>query len=499
MKGRIIYLLVAAMLLIVPGYASADDGWVHSPKPWDFKNGLLDDPDFLKMVNHNIQSELIDNDIDSRLVSGTLKEAILTSDIPFDVSGIFVHGTGNFDVNYVKVTFSDGKVEYFNRKDNGYHDLGLKGIISIELDFKIASTSRSFNEIEFFGSYKKEKFPPVEILNIKPNVENIEVTFKKPDEAIAVDVWLNNQKLERVTTGSYTYQNLMPDTEYNLMFVNYYGDDNYGAAVRETVRTKKEEIGEIKDFIVKAESHKQVNLQWENPAQSNFQHVTIYRDEIGEKKGLLSKLNLMIVAHANDSNKLFETNGTYFFDHSVAAATKYEYLVTTTDDEGKESKGVSQTVTTPKKPNPDPPISEMEKQENGDYLVTWTSPTEGKVKIKVGGKDYVIVDAKDGSFLIPGKDMVYNIFDQPQVEVIAIDLDGDESGGKKPGKPGSSGGDGGNGGGLGGVDPIDANDVLSGTMSFFKLLAPLIVLGLIIYLVPRLVKVIKGSINQQKR
>lgn len=496
------------MLFILPGYASAKDNgeWVHSEKPFDFKNGLLDDDYFLSKISNNLDPEMFNNKTNEK-IKPTRSSYVITSNIFFNLEGMYINGEAESNNHWVViVNFVDGTNKVIYRemvrgKYDDYIDLDLKNIRQIIIQPPNEHT-KYLNEIEFFGSYQKQLYDPVKILNVDSKENEIIIKFEKPKDAQAVDIWLDDQKIVRTTESEYTLENLEPNKEYELTFYSYYGNDKYGEAVTHKATTKKEELGEVLTLNAKAESHKQVNLNWENPKKSNFSHVTIYRDEIGEKKGLLDKFSLFMVAHANDSTKLFETNGTYFIDHSVAASMQYEYLVTTTDDEGKESKGVSQKVTTPKKPNPDPPTSEMEKQENGDYLVTWTSPKEGKVKIKVGGKDYVTLDAATGSFLIPGDDMVYNFLGQPQVQVIAIDSDGDESGGSKPGKPGSTGdGNGGSseGGGIDGLSGIEAKDVLSGTMSFLKILAPLIILALAVFLTPRIIRVIKSAINKNQR
>lgn len=499
-------LIVTIMLIlfIYPTAASADGDWVHSPEPYDYHNGLLDDPFILDGFTTNVERGAYDNDLKT-FSSNEINPQNFEFSTPINLKSIYSHvalqsGSTSSDNIRLRLRKINGESNFVNLNKRGYTKIEVDGVVSIETDFK--ASNLKLNEIDFFGSYQKDQYPPVVVKNVASDENSISVLFDKPDEAIAVDIWLDGQKVERTTKEKYVFENLQPDTEYELMFVNYYGDDNYGRAVRTNVTTKKEMVKDVQDLEVKAKSHRQVNLNWENPDQSNFSHVTIYRDELQEKKSLLKRL-MPSASAAEEPSKLFETNGTYFIDHSVKASTSYEYLVTTTDVDGNETAGVKKTVTTPKKPNPESPNSEIGKTDDGDYLVKWTNPEEGKVLIIVGGKDYVTVDAKDGNYLIPGADMVYDWMQRPDVKVVAIDGDGDQSSAVKPGKPGSTdnGGNAGGGGFGGSLEDMgmDAKDVLKGTMGFIKILAPLIILALIIVLVPVITSVIKKSAATRQR
>lgn len=490
------------MVLIVPDYAKAED-WYYSPEPYNYKNGLLDQRYILDGLETNLKKEAYDNDINTRDDLGRLKYIRFKTPVNIEASYLQINILSGQSPHLI-MTKVNGEKSPITRINQGYKDFKIDNVVSIE--FQYYDSRASLYEIDFFGSYQEYDSMPILINSITSGEDYIKIDFTPPEDSVAVDVWLNNQRIGRTTEKTYTFEGLNAGTDYDLMLVDYKGNDQYGESVIRKATTKKGEVGEVKDLNAVAESYKQVNLNWTNPTQSNFSHVTIYRDEV-EKQGILNKFNFFMVAHAADPTKLFETNGTYFIDHSVAASTSYEYLVTTTDDSGKESVGVSQTVQTLKKPNPDPPISEMEKDENGDYRVTWTSPTEGKVIIRVGGEDYATVNASQGSFLIPGNDMVYSIFGAPQVQVVAIDLDGDTSKGNSPGPPGSTGEDGGSGGnggsggiiGTGEIKGIHAKDILGGTMSFIKLLGPIILLGIIIFLVPYIIRVIKHSMQNRKQ
>lgn len=108
------------------------------------------------------------------------------------------------------------------------------------------------------------------------------------------------------------------------------------------------EAGEVKNLEIRT-TYKSANLSWVLPVSDAFQHVNIYRDTLAEETSFMEKLINGKRAYAA-SERIFETNGTYFNDYTVEPGTEYEYTVTTTSVDGVESEGVTATTQTPGKP-----------------------------------------------------------------------------------------------------------------------------------------------------
>lgn len=244
--------------------------------------------------------------------------------------------------------------------------------------------------------------------------------------------------------------------------------------------------GDVMELSAKAD-YDRVDLAWRLPKNDNLKHVNIYREKLN--KTMFDRLlGVKSVSAAGD--KIFETNGTYFNDLTVAADTKYEYTLTTESTEGLESDGVSVTAITPKKPGPEMGGEETEVDEAGNYTFKWTSPTTGKVRILVGGKEYAVVNAADLEIKIPAADMKFTFTGAPDVKLIPIDEDGNEGAPTAPPPPD---------GGSGVVKlPFGPTDVLSGTFGFIGILSGLILLVIVIYFTPRIIQLIKKAMEKER-
>lgn len=123
---------------------------------------------------------------------------------------------------------------------------------------------------------------------------------------------------------------------------------------------------------------------------------------------------------------MFETNGTYWTDLTVDPETTYSYKVTSENIERKESNGVTIEVTTPSEPLPTMDGVSTTQNESGDYVVTWTSPTTGRVKVLINGKEYATVDAATQKIIIPKEDMRLNFFGGYDAKLVPISERGTE-------------------------------------------------------------------------
>ncbi len=139
----------------------------------------------------------------------------------------------------------------------------------------------------------------------------------------------------------------------------------------------------------------------------------------------------------------------------------------------------------------------IEKDPNEDYVITWTNPITGKMKVLVGGKQYAIVPASDKKIVIPKDKMVFDLIGNPDVQLVPIDENGNEG---IPSKPGGSGV--GNGGGIGDIvgggevgKVVNPENTLKGGVELLKVIGGFILLGLSFLVVPRLIKLIRNSFD----
>lgn len=255
--------------------------------------------------------------------------------------------------------------------------------------------------------------------------------------------------------------------------------------------TEPTPIEEVQEVNIQTK-YNRVDLSWQLPQIEDFHHVVIYRKTIEELKdietaSLLDKIfgaNKVYASEETEYDPLFETNGTYFNDLTVKPRSEYEYKLTTVTTDGKESKGVIVTAETPDEPNPQIVGGGYTETEDGDYLFQWTSPTEGQVKIIVGGKEYKTVNASDKQILIPKEDMVY-AFAKPDVSLIPISPYGKEGNefSSHPIKQIKI--------------PFGANDLLKTGVSLLWVLGPFVLLAMAFLLVPKFRKTIVDAFNKK--
>lgn len=292
------------------------------------------------------------------------------------------------------------------------------------------------------------------------------------------NIFLNGELVKQTTERTYTHTGLDPLTEYTFTFVS---DD--GRPVEVKVKTKESQV-EVRNLKALVVTHERVNLVWERPIYDDFEKVVIYRKTLGETSYFK---NFMNVAYADGYTPLFETNGTTFNDLTVKEKTKYEYLLTSKDVNGNESKGVTIQVTTKEEPAPEMGGVDSGENDNGDYIYKWTSPTKGQVKILVGGVEYATVPASNKQIVIPKADMKYTLLGNPDVRLVAISESGKEGRPVNPNIPFS-----------GTQIPLKVDDLLTTSMSLIWILAPFILLVLAIIYAKKIIQVIRKSVETRR-
>lgn len=323
------------------------------------------------------------------------------------------------------------------------------------------------------------------------------ITWLNPtvSDFVGVTILKNGEKVIDLdkSINNYTATNLLAETEYSYEVVARFAGGFQSNRVPITFTTLKAPIGagSVSDLIANPK-YDRVDLSWTLPGSSNFKHVNIYRDEIVQTTFIDSVLGVK-VAHAA-ATKIFETNGTYFNDLTVKPETTYKYTLTTTSTESLESDGVTATVTTPEKPKPEFEGGFEKDPITGDFTYYWTEPSVGQVKINVGGTHYKTVSASTKKIIIPKNEMKYTLMGDPDVSMIVIDENGDESAPIKPPQNGEGSGD-----MLGNVKlPLSPQDVLSSGMGLLLVICPIILLVLAFLVVPKLRKILMQSIGKKE-
>lgn len=283
--------------------------------------------------------------------------------------------------------------------------------------------------------------------------------------------------------------NLKIDTEYTVKVQLDYGDGfltNEIAVDFHTLPPTKEVI----DLKAKPTAQS-VSLEWKMPTYSQLDFARIYRKK--ENEGAFQTMTAFF-SMGDGYDPLFETNGTTFKDLTVSSDTEYTYKVTTVDQLGNETTGVTVKAKTPKMSVGG---GGVETDENDDFVITWETPTTGKIKVLVGDQEYTTVQATDKKITIPKNAMKFDLLGKPDVKLIPIDENGNEGLPTKPG--GSSSGGLGDvvGGGIAAAD-LNANNLLKISVGLLAAVGGFILLALAFRVVPKLVRMIKGAFEAKR-
>jgi len=263
----------------------------------------------------------------------------------------------------------------------------------------------------------------------KEEVKEIQVydAQKNKVQTVSIRTEMNN--------ASYVIQNLDYSKDYKYsVVVEYLNSD---VTPHKEVNFKTSDALKEVSNLTATPTAEDVSLKWKMPEYKELEKARIYRQKTDA--GLFVRM-----FRSASYEPLFETNGTTFKDLTVKADTEYTYKVTTVDTNDSESEGKTIKIRTKKMGVTG---GGTEKDENGDYVITWTKPTSGKIKVLVGGKEYAIVSASDKKIIIPKDKMKFDIIGNPDVKLIPVDEDGNEG---LPSKPGAGEGTG-NGGGIGDI------------------------------------------------
>lgn len=470
----IFFLMFLFFSFVFPKNAFAET--VSSPEPYDYTNGLLDDENII--LSNELPTELYDNNLSTFFRIRDTNKFVVKFKNFVHIEGVyysaeFLYSAGSH-ITFTYFDEEEKKIMSAIHSDyalNGYRDVSIKNVIAIEIGRFGTSGTIKLKEIDFFGTYSKSPILK-EVDNLVANEldGSIELSYTIPNGISHVNIYQNDELIaENVTENRYLIEGLTNGVEYlyKVTTVNEEGYESNGVII---AATPKEPTKEIMDLNVEPK-HNRVNLSWQNPNYDGFHHVKIYRKDNVSKQNPFMLFGSIVYAD-DDFKPIFETNGTYFNDLTVEPDTTYEYKLTTNTEDGIESEGVTIKVTTPPEPPPKMGGVEQEEDENGDYVFKWTSPTEGTVKILVGGEEYATVPASDGRITIPKDDMKYTPLGNPDVRLVPISESGKEG---SPTYPGTVGG----GGSI--KIPFTPKDVLTSAVQLFGVVGPFLFLILAIY------------------
>jgi hypothetical protein len=327
-----------------------------------------------------------------------------------------------------------------------------------------------------------------------PTFNSISLSWTNPTNQDFAKVHVYEDEIYKksvtATEGSSAYfSNLDPETTYSFKVtsVDFAGNESSGSVIE--VRTLPlPEVKKIKDLEATSK-YDRVKLSWTLPESEYFHHVNIYRKIVEEKSFFESLFSLGTItvsaADTKDEYKpMFETNGTYWTDLTVDPETKYEYKLTSENVDGRESEeGVVVQVSTPEEPKPVLKDAQFQQATNGDYVIGWSEPTTGNVKIKVGGKDYKTVPANLKTYTIPKTDLAYTTVGDPDVTIRPVTERGTE--GDVISNPKMN-------------LPFSVNDLIESGNGLLWLVGPFILLALAFLLVPKLRNLIVAAFRGNK-
>lgn len=409
----------------------------------------------------------------------------------------------NSGSNGTKIYLNNALVATLGKDDKSYKLGGLKANTKYEIS--VSSLYKDGESITNDVTTTTDKLPdlPNDFVNVsdisatsavlKFNVDKLPILPRSIKLYRRIDA-TNPDTLPVSETHKIT--GLNAETEYTYYVNVDYGNGNVTNMVPVKFKTiePNREVSDLKA----TSTEKDVNLKWNMPDYKTLDFARIYRKK-DKDVGVMARM-FSFFSSADTYEPLFETNGTTFKDLTVKADTEYQYKVTTVDKSGNETDGKTVVIKTKK-------ISVggggVETDENGNYVITWTSPTEGKIKVLVGGVQYAIVPASDKKIVIPKDKMKFDLFGKPDVKLVPIDENGNEGEITNPGTGNGTGGTGG-GGGIGEIigggeaaDVINAENTLEGGVQLLGVIGLFVLLGLAFRVVPKLVRMIRNAFSDK--
>jgi hypothetical protein len=382
------------------------------------------------------------------------------------------------EFNGVKVFRDDVAIATLDKDKQVFSDSGLNASTTYKYKF-VSMYTDGIDSTGVTTTVTTEPLPPeISDLIFDADYKTIKFSWVNPTktEFDGIKIFRNDVPVVTLERSINTFNDfgLTASTTYKYKFVAIYTDGYETNGIAITPKTTLPPPVEKVKGVNVSTTYNRVNLSWTLPEQEGLKHVNIYREKIEEEPGFFESIFSLSgtkVYAAEPKTKIFETNGTYFNDLTVIPSSEYEYTLTTQTVDGRESEGVNVNAKTTEEPKPVLKDGTYTLDENGDYILKWSEPTKGQVKVLIDDNLYKSVEASQLQLVVPKNDMKYTLFGDPKVSFIPISeyrTEGDKVT---------------IGGGL--IDsfklPFDVTDLLQTIMGIIGLVAPFILLTLVIY------------------
>lgn len=438
-------------------------------------NGRYELSDFTYIPTNGFYApeKIFDGDLSTSGSINWSTTVYLSFKTPSEVKSIFTSsdrlGMGIYDENGKFIYGYDAPLSYGELAD---HSSKLGDILKGKKISKISFNNRSGNsspikEIQIYA--------PMEVVHA--DISDLSIKEDQEEGKILLN-WSNPQNISDIkqikiyrdgdlikslgsTQQSFTDENIKLGNSYNYKISVLFSDNYETEGITKKITTTAEEPIYLRD-IESNPSYNQIDFNWKNPEKA-IQEIRVLRD--GKLIG--------------------QTTGTSFIDKNVIPLKTYSYIFQVVSKFGTVTDSKEIKVTTLKEPKPVLEGGNFQKEENGDYTVTWEQPTTGIIRIIVGGKVYKEVSADTGKYTIPSKDMAYNPLGEPDVRLQPISQNGTEGDSiQSPGLPAEV--------------PFTVHDLIGTGNGLLWLVAPFILLALSFLLVPKLRNLITGAFRRNR-
>lgn len=352
----------------------------------DYSGGLLDGKSFTHgdsgtLASKGITSNVTDNNVSTSFtVVGTQPTQALWYDFsqPVDIASYRLKSNSAVNITFVN---SSNNVVSSSAIDGSLVNLAsvYNDVTRIKVSPKSSAESPVISE---FNVYSPDKtYGELSNLTLTSTHNSVSLMWNLPTDKTdftGTKIYKNGAFLKSVdsSTNTFTDSDVSAESSYTYKVTAVYSDGHETPGVSQSVITKLPpppdrdgdgipdeedefpddptntpppiEVGEVKNLEI-ISTYKSANLSWVLPKSENLQHVNIYRETLTQETSFMDKLINGKTVYAA-SEKIFETNGTYFNDYTVEPGTEYEYKVTTTSIDGVESEGVTGRTKTPGKP-----------------------------------------------------------------------------------------------------------------------------------------------------
>ncbi|KIQ93625.1 Fibronectin type III domain protein [Anoxybacillus thermarum] len=418
-------------------------------KAYAFENGLLEGKKATSDAYYSYDLDKItDNDLDT---FGYIHQVYFSGKFYFDlddektITSVFLKMNKDSGLGY-EIMFKDRNnnilkkfsiSDYGDGKEtisrNGFTSISpINYVKKIEIHFfyvnLVPQDHIKIYEFDVYDSPPFDEDPPSDVVDLRflASDSAISIFFSTPNDVdfAGTKIYLNDVLVATLdkTKTSYSFADLIPNTTYTIKITTFDETGNESNGVTTTVKTKIPIVSDVTDLQADAK-YDRVRLSWTRPNSEFFSHAKIYRKKVEQKSfwdQIFGTTSVSAETTSDGYTPMFETNGTYWTDLTVTPDTTYSYKVTSVNIEGNESQGVTIETTTPSEPVPVLTGVATTQNENGDYVVTWTSPARGTVKLLIEGREYAQVDAATKQIVIKKEDMKTDFFGAYAATLIPI-------------------------------------------------------------------------------